>query len=113
MMTSILHRVTGVGLTIGLVLVSIAVFLAATDLEAFGDFTAFFTTPLGLIVTAGFVASCAYHFCAGIRHLIFDTGALLDLKSAYTAGYTVLVCSAVLTALIMVCIVQQLEVIHV
>lgn len=112
-LTSILHRVTGVLLTIGLVLVSVMVFYAANDPNTFEGITAFFASPFGLTVLTGFVAAACYHFCAGIRHLIWDTGALLDLKAAYAAGYLMLGCSALLTILIMICILEQLGVIHV
>ena len=113
MMTSILHRVTGVGLTIGLAIVSFAIFYAANDPSSFDNMTAFLASPFGLVIVTGFVASASYHFCAGIRHLIWDTAAMLDLKSAYAAGYILLGCSALLTLLIMICILNQLGVLHV
>lgn len=31
-----------------------------------------------------------YHFCNGIRHLIWDTGKLLSIKQVYATGYIML-----------------------
>lgn len=98
---SILHRITGVGLVVGLALLSTLIMFAATDPGKFNALMHFFTTPFGLIVVAGFVMAKAYHVCAGIRHLIFDTGALLELKQAYAAGYAVLVGTVVITIAVM------------
>lgn len=88
--TSILHRITGVGLVIGLAILTVLLFSAANDAYSFEKITRFLATPFGLVIVTGFVAAMCYHLCAGIRHLIFDTGAMLDLKNAYRAGYTVI-----------------------
>ncbi len=105
---SILHRITGVGLVVGLAVLSAVIIFAATDARSFNQLMAFFATPFGLVIIAGFVVAKAYHFCAGIRHLIFDTGALLELKQAYAAGYAVLIGTVILTVAVMALICQQL-----
>lgn len=88
--TSILHRITGVGLVIGLAVLTVLLFSAANDAFLFNKVTAFLATGFGMILLAGFVIAMCYHLCAGIRHLIFDTGAMMDLKNAYRAGYIVI-----------------------
>ena len=99
--TSILHRVTGVGLTLGLAILTVILFSAANDAYSFEKITSFLGTPFGLVIVAGFVTAMCYHLCAGIRHLIFDTGAMMDLKSAYRAGYTVIIATIISSIVLM------------
>ena len=47
--------------------------------------------PLGGLALLGWMIAIAYHFCNGIRHLIWDTGHALELESAEKAGYAVLI----------------------
>ncbi len=112
-MTSILHRATGCVLTIALIAVTALLYCAANDPGAFDGMTAFLSTGFGIVVLTGFVLASCYHFCSGLRHLIFDTGAMLDLKSAYALGYLVLAGTAVLTVLLMICILSQIGVLDV
>jgi succinate dehydrogenase / fumarate reductase cytochrome b subunit len=37
----------------------------------------------------------------GIRHLVWDTGRALDIKTAYAAGWLVLIGTVVLTAILL------------
>jgi succinate dehydrogenase / fumarate reductase cytochrome b subunit len=41
-----------------------------------------------------------YHLSNGIRHLVWDTGHGLDLKSVYVGGWTVLVATVALTVIV-------------
>lgn len=100
-LTSIMHRITGVGLVVGLAILTILLFSAANDAFLFNKVTAFLGTGFGMVMLAGFVIAMCYHLCAGIRHLIFDTGAMLDIKSAYRAGYTVLIATVLLSTTLM------------
>jgi len=45
----------------------------------------------------GWTVSLFYHLCNGIRHLVWDTGHALDLKSTYLGGWMVVAATAVLT----------------
>ncbi len=89
MLTSILHRVTGVGLYLaGLMVAAWAVSLAAGP-EAYATFKALLGSPLGKLVMLGMTASLFYHLANGIRHLVWDFGHGLDLKSANSSAWTV------------------------
>jgi succinate dehydrogenase / fumarate reductase cytochrome b subunit len=57
----------------------------------------FLGSPGGLIVMFGWSVALFYHLCNGIRHLCWDTGRGLELKSVYASGYAVLVATAALT----------------
>jgi succinate dehydrogenase / fumarate reductase cytochrome b subunit len=40
-----------------------------------------------------------YHLCNGIRHLLWDLGYGLELRSVYRSGWTVVIATVVLTLL--------------
>lgn len=89
MLTSILHRVTGVGLYLGgLIAAAWAVSLAAGP-EAYETFKAVLGSPLGKFVMFGMTLSVFYHLGNGIRHLVWDFGYGLDLKSANSSAWAV------------------------
>src|SRR4051812_41095507 len=74
MATSITHRVTGVGLALGMVLVAWWLVAISAGPEAFNQFIALAATPLGELILFGFTWALAYHFLNGIRHLAWDLG---------------------------------------
>ena len=89
MLTSILHRVTGVGLYLGgLIAAAWAISLAAGP-ETYETFKAVLGSPLGKFVMFGMTLSVFYHLANGIRHLVWDLGYALDLKSANSSAYAV------------------------
>lgn len=89
MLTSILHRVTGVGLYLGgLIAAAWAVSLAAGP-EAYETFKAVLGSPLGKFVMFGMTLSIFYHLGNGIRHLVWDFGYGLDIKSANSSAWAV------------------------
>ena len=87
---SISHRVTGVGLAFGTLVLAWWLAALATGPGAYAVFTTFMM-PLGGLALLGWMIAIAYHFCNGIRHLIWDTGHSLDLESAEKAGIAVLI----------------------
>jgi len=71
---SILHRITGVVMAGGGVLV-VWWFLAASVSESyFAVVDGLMTSIVGDLVMLGLLAALCHHFCNGIRHLIWDTG---------------------------------------
>lgn len=99
-MLSILHRMTGVANTIGLLFVAWWLVTSVMGEEHYDQFIDFITSPLGKLMLFGWTFSVIYHMCNGIRHLIWDTGKLLKIKDATKAGYTVVIVALILTALI-------------
>lgn len=97
---SILHRVTGVGLAVGAVLL-VSWFGSASDGPAqFAQFQGFLGSLVGLVILFGCSVALFYHLCNGIRHLVWDTGHGLELASVYASGWTVIVATAVLTIIV-------------
>lgn len=89
MLTSILHRVTGVALYLaGLIAAAWAISLAAGP-ETYEVFKAVLGSLLGKVVLFGMTLALFYHLANGIRHLVWDLGHFLDLKSANSSAYAV------------------------
>lgn len=98
-MLSILHRITGVGLGAGTLLIAWWLIAAATGPEAFETAQAFLGSLIGRLILLGFTWALFYHLCNGIRHLVWDAGYGYDLDSVTRTGWLVVVASLVLTAL--------------
>ncbi|MEM6712962.1 MAG: succinate dehydrogenase, cytochrome b556 subunit [Pseudomonadota bacterium] len=81
MMMSIMHRITGVALYGGTVLVAIWLLSAAISPEAYDVVTDFFGSFLGRLVLFGFTWALLHHMFGGFRHFIWDTGHGLDHKA--------------------------------
>lgn len=94
---SIMHRVTGAGNTIGLLLFSWWLISAASGIDSYANFMSFMTSVFGLFLLFGWTVSVFYHMCNGVRHLFWDTGKLFKIENAYKAGYIVLAMTALLT----------------
>lgn len=95
---SISHRITGVILSGGLLIVAAFIIAAAAGPEIYNLVAQYATHPY---VTAFFFAwsfVLYYHLCNGVRHLFWDMGCLLDKETAITSGWIVLVATAGLTA---------------
>ena len=76
MVMSILHRITGAALYFGTVLVAWWLIAAASGPEAFGTAQAFFGSILGVIILFGYTWALLHHMLGGIKHLVWDTGAV-------------------------------------
>ena len=101
MALSILHRITGVA-AVGRFP---AVRLVAHGAGLAGPTPtrrrcALLRTPLAKLLLVGFTFSFVYHFCNGIRHLVWDTGRGLERAQARRSGALVIVAALLLTALV-------------
>ncbi len=100
MALSILHRITGAALVVGLVLLSWWLTALARGPEAFALVRAALDNLLGGLVLFGFTLALFYHMLNGIRHLMWDTGQGLDRESAQRSGVLVLLGTVGLTLLV-------------
>lgn len=96
MATSITHRVTGMGLAVGSVVLAWWLVAIASGPEAYGMFNTVAASWIGQIALFGFAWSLAYHLLNGIRHLAWDTGYGFDIKTADMTGWLVIVLSVLI-----------------
>ena len=94
---SVLHRGTGAALSAGMILLVISLVAAANGESSWNSMQGFLSSWFGYLVLFGFTATLYYHFCNGIRHLVWDMGKGLELSEVEKSGKTVLVATAVLT----------------
>ena len=94
---SILHRATGIALSAGGILLVWWLVAVASGPDAYDGAEDFLGSWLGLLLLFGWSESLFYHLCNGIRHLVWDTGHALDLKSVYLGGWIVVGATGVLT----------------
>ena len=94
---SISHRVTGVLLAVGsLVLVYWLVALASGP-EAFAHAQALLGSVVGRVILLALTLALFYHLANGIRHLFWDAGFGFELRTVRASGMLVIVASIVLT----------------
>jgi len=101
-LTSLMHRVTGVGLTLGGFLLVWWLLAAATGPESFAFIDGILTSWLGGLVMIGLLAALWYHFCNGVRHLVWDAGYGYEIGVAEQSGYAVIAATAALTVLTLI-----------
>lgn len=94
---SILHRITGVGLVLGALLVVWRLIAGAVSPEYSATVDGYLTSWLGLLVLTGSLWALWYHSLNGLRHLIWDTGRGFDLELVEKANWAVLGGSVILT----------------
>jgi succinate dehydrogenase / fumarate reductase cytochrome b subunit len=99
MLLSGLHRITGIALSIGSILLVAWILSAVYSDTAFAGLNKFFGGYIGQFVLFGWTFSLIYHSVSGIRHLIWDTGRLLEVKQILSSSKIVVAVTVVLTLL--------------
>jgi len=99
MAVSIIHRVTGAGLSIvGLAVLTWWLAAIASGTEPYANFVKVATSWPGLVVLVGLTWAFFQHLLSGIRHLVMDTGAGFELGVNKTVAILTIVGSVLLTA---------------
>ena len=100
MATSITHRATGVGLSLGAVILASWLVSISNGPEGWHSFHDVSDTPIGLLVVFGLTWSLVYHFLNGIRHLAWDLGFGFEKHLAERNSMMILVGSIVIAVAI-------------
>ena len=100
MSLSILHRITGCAAAVGFLLFVWWLMALASGPTPTPRAMQCLATPLAKLLLVGFTFSFVYHFCNGIRHLVWDTGRGLERAQARRSGAVVVVAALLLTALV-------------
>lgn len=99
---SIIHRLTGVALYFGTLLLAWWLMAAATGATYFDFVNGFFASWLGRLVLFGYTWALLHHMFGGFRHFIWDTGRGFSEKSRMALSRWSLAGSIVLTILLWV-----------
>jgi len=95
MLSSILHRATGIVLYFGLLKLALVLAFLAAGPNWFGKIEALVYSPFGAFAFFVVAGVLIYHFLNGIRHLVWDIGAGFDPKFANTMSLVIIVLSAI------------------
>ena len=96
---SILHRLTGVALSVGTLILVWWVLAAATGDGAFALASGVLGSVVGQLLLLGWTFALFYHLANGIRHLVWDAGYGFDLDVLQRTGWLVVGAAAGLTVL--------------
>ena len=88
---SISHRITGIGLSLGSVLVALWISLLALGPNYFYIFEIISRSTFFKIILMLWTIGIFYHLFNGIRYLFWTYGLGMDLKTVYLSGYIVIV----------------------
>lgn len=97
MTLSILHRVTGVALSVGFVVLALWIVCAASGSAAYADTQALLGSGVGRLLLIGWSFAFFYHLSNGIRHLVGDAGRGLEKHQATRSAWFVVAVTVILT----------------
>jgi succinate dehydrogenase / fumarate reductase cytochrome b subunit len=102
MVLSILHRITGVGLGAGTLLLTWWLVAAATSPAAFAQVQSFMGSAIGLLLLLGWTFALFFHFFNGIRHLAWDVGLGFEKVTYHMTGWAVVGATVAATVVVWV-----------
>ena len=97
MVLSILHRVTGIGLSLGLLAFTGWLMAVSSGEGYYGTLADLFDSFVGRLLLVGWTAAFFLHFANGIRHLVWDAGRGFEPSQANASGWFVVALTIVLT----------------
>jgi len=100
MAASITHRATGAALYAGTVLLAVWTFAVALGPDAFNFVASFLGSPIGIAMLAGYAFALLFHAFNGLRHLYWDQGRGLDVRSARATAIAAFAASIGLAAVL-------------
>ena len=98
MTTSILHRATGVAMSVGFIVFVAWLVKAASGPAAYAMFVGTLSTLVGKILLIGWSFAFFFHLSNGVRHLVWDSGRGFEKATANASAWFVLLLAIVLTA---------------
>jgi len=99
--TSIVNRFTGLGLSVGLLVLAYWLMSLAGGAREYAQARAVLSMGIFKVFYAALLFAFAYHLVAGIRHLIWDTGRYLERDQSRKSAAIVAVLSVLLTAVLL------------
>jgi succinate dehydrogenase / fumarate reductase cytochrome b subunit len=100
MVLSIGHRVTGIAVSVGTLLLTWWLVAAASSASAFATAQWFLGSAIGLLLLFGWSVALIFHFFTGIRHLVWDAGLGFDAPAYNISGWGVVIATGACTILV-------------
>ncbi|MDX1799402.1 MAG: succinate dehydrogenase, cytochrome b556 subunit [Marinobacter sp.] len=97
--TSILHRISGIIIFIGIAFMLYGLDLSLSGEEGFGRVNELLDSFLAKLIVWGILSGLLYHLVAGIKHLIMDMGIGETLEGGRLAAKATVAVSVVLIVL--------------
>ena len=97
---SIFHRFTGVGLSLGSILITIWISMLALGPNYFFIFETLSNNIFFKLIIFIWILGLFYHLFNGIRYLIWSFGWAMDLNTVYFSGYIVIILTLLSTLLV-------------
>ena len=97
---SITHRITGFGLNLALILLSLWIISFGLGSDVYANFVTIFETIFVKIIVYFIVLGISYHALNGIRHILWDFGFMITNKAALISGLVIIFTSVILSFLI-------------
>jgi succinate dehydrogenase / fumarate reductase cytochrome b subunit len=94
---SITHRLTGMLLSAGLILIVYILYAVAGGSSTYSSMQSFMSLWPVKLLYWGFIYALFFHLCHGVRHLIWDSGKSFELDTLKRYALVELGCSLVLT----------------
>jgi succinate dehydrogenase / fumarate reductase cytochrome b subunit len=94
---SIVHRLTGAALAVGLLALSYWLVSLASGPESYASAARQLGSPIGLLLLLGWTFAFLYHLLNGVRHLFWDAGRGFERKQRHASGWAVVLGAIALT----------------
>jgi succinate dehydrogenase / fumarate reductase cytochrome b subunit len=94
---SILHRVTGAALALGLLALSYWFISLADGPDSYYSAARFFAGPIGLTILLGWTFAFLFHLLNGVRHLFWDAGRGFERTQRHASGWAAVLGAIALT----------------
>lgn len=96
---SIAHRITGAFLVLGVALLAYVLIAAASGPQAYQSAHALVASWFGQLLLFLWTFALYFHFCNGIRHLVWDVGFGFELDVVGRTAWAVIIASGGLTVI--------------
>lgn len=100
MLSSILHRASGIVLYLGLLKICLVIALLASGSTGYDKVSGFMFSPIGAFAFFTFTGILVFHLLNGIRHLVWDAGKGFDPKLANVLSLLIILVAAVVAAIL-------------
>ena len=100
MAMSIVHRITGIALYIGTILLVWWLIAAATGPTAYATFQSFVSSFIGRLIVFGYTWALIHHLLSGVRYFVWDLGYGFGKKEREWLTWAALIGSISITVLL-------------